>query len=68
MPDIDFAGVFAAAANAALNTTLSPPFDPFSGTVPFLLGAYIFEDVGVTAYKVTSTFVEKFCNVSFLIL
>lgn len=49
-PKMDIGPAFAAAANAAANTTLSPDFSPYSSDVTFLLGAFIFEDVGVTAY------------------
>ncbi|KAK9829452.1 hypothetical protein WJX72_005959 [[Myrmecia] bisecta] len=50
-PQIDIGPAFAAAANAAFNTTLTPAFDPYANDVFFLHGAYIFEDVGVTAYS-----------------
>ena len=45
-------GAFSVAANAAFNATLDPPFNPYSNDVFFVHGAFIFEDVGVTAYKV----------------
>lgn len=58
-PVIDLAGAFAAAANAAFPdfAPLNPVFDPFTNELFFLHGAFIFEDVGVTAYKGASPFV-----------
>ena len=56
MPNINISGEadgpFTAAARAAgVVDATSGVFNPYADPTSFLLGAYIFEDVGVTAYK-----------------
>lgn len=53
MPDIDlsFFGPLAVAAKITTAATGTGSFNPFSSFDYFLVGAFIFEDVGVTAYS-----------------
>ncbi len=63
-PALDISGdpssAFSAAARAAgLLTGTGTGFDPYFSDENFLLGAFIFEDVGVTAYKGASVLITN---------
>jgi hypothetical protein len=58
-PTINLKEAFTAAAQAAGVIGAGQTFDPFADENSFLLGAFIFEDVGVTAYKGASPLIRN---------
>ncbi len=56
-PSIDVSdAVFTAAANAA---GITGAFSPYASPTAFILGAFVFEDVGVTAYHGAAPFIKN---------
>lgn len=51
-PQINIGNSFAQAANDVINVSLPVEFTPYGNDALFLLGAFLFGDVGVTAYTV----------------
>jgi hypothetical protein len=61
-PQLDLYNSFNTLASGALGI---PAFDPFANDAYFLIGAYIFEDVGVTAYHGAAGAISSAANLGY---
>ena len=58
-PLVNIGDAFTAAADAALGTNLSPPYLQYGNDLFFLTGAFLFEDLGGTAYKGAAPLIQS---------
>ncbi len=63
-PTLDIGPAFTVAAQAAGVITSTQTFNPYADSTSFLLGAFIFEDVGVTAYRGALSLLSTRANIS----
>lgn len=64
-PQIDLNAAFTTLAQASGLIGAGQTFNPFASEIDFLIGAYIFEDVGVTAYGGGAAYLTNPDNISY---